>query len=156
MSGYVREARMADAFDLASRLRQADKDEVRAAAGLLPVAALHEGILTSDPCHTMCKASGEVVAVFGVAPQPEPLLGGVWMLASPGLEDLQRPFLRKCRDWVDELNARYPILFNYVDARNTLHIKWLRWCGFTFINLHEAYGFERKPFYEFVRIKRCV
>ena len=39
-----------------------------------------------------------------------------------------------------------------VDARNELHIKWLKFMGFKFIQRHENFGVAKLPFYEFLRI----
>ena len=39
-----------------------------------------------------------------------------------------------------------------MDARNDLHIKWLKWMKFTFINKVNEFGYEKKPFYEFIKI----
>ena len=55
-------------------------------------------------------------------------------------------FLRHRRDVTDVLTKDYKILFNYVDAQNELHIKWLKWLDFTFINRHEKFGFRKDPF----------
>ena len=41
---------------------------------------------------------------------------------------------------------------NYVYAENSSAIKWLKALGVTFIKLHESYGQQKKPFYEFLRI----
>jgi len=77
--------------------------------------------------------------------------GAIWLLASEGLTTAQISFLRQCRDVVKVLNTKYKILWNFVDCRNSLHIKWLKWCGFKFIN-KQNYGVLNKPFYEFIRI----
>ena len=45
------------------------------------------------------------------------------------------------------------MIWNYVDARNVVHIKWLKWLGFTIINKHNQFGIGRIPFYEFVKIR---
>ena len=37
-------------------------------------------------------------------------------------------------DRVDEMSDKFPILFNYIDSRNKLHLTWLKWCGFKIIN----------------------
>ena len=71
------------------------------------------------------------------------------MMATPKLENR---FSAKNANVVTMFNEKHPLLSNYVDAINELHIKWLKWCGFTFINKHEKYGVEQRPFYEFVRL----
>lgn len=149
---HSRPATLDDLSVLAPRLRAEDKREIRAVSGRTPEAALFHGLEISEVCEVI-EAGGELVGVYGVVRSPqEPILGAIWMLCTDGLERHQIAFLRRCRAVIDELNKQYPLLCNVVDARNTIHIKWLRWCGFTFIKLHENYGMERRPFYEFVRI----
>jgi len=57
--------------------------------------------------------------------------------------------LRETKRLTKELNKKYSILTNSVDAEYTVAIKWLKFLGFTFINKHNYGG---KPFLEFVRI----
>ena len=54
--------------------------------------------------------------------------------------------------WVEEKVDQYSLLLNYVDADNTVSMKWLKSLGFKFIKLLD-YGVGQKPFYQFVRIK---
>ena len=83
---------------------------------------------------------GEVVCIIGVRSITN-TIGQVWLLASPRIEKLSIPFLRNSRIVTELFTKDHKLLFNYVDARNKLHIKWLKWCGFTFINKHEKFGF---------------
>jgi hypothetical protein len=43
----------------------------------------------------------------------------------------------------------YPHLENYVDVRNELSIKWLRWLGFQFDPQPIPYGVWEMPFFRF-------
>ena len=58
----------------------------------------------------------------------------LWLLATDNLKDIKFPFLKENKKVIDFLNTKYKILWNFVDCRNSLHIKWLKWCGFKFIN----------------------
>ena len=58
-------------------------------------------------------------------------------------------FLRESKRLTKEMNKKYTILTNSVDAEYTTAIKWLKFLGFTFINKHNNWG---KTFLEFVRI----
>lgn len=151
--GYVREYRDGDAEYLAPRLRTDDRREVEAATGLDPLAALrlsaeHSGILC-----TICTHDHVPAGVFGVVPTDD-LTGVVWLLGSDVLTQppLRRRFLVEGKDYFNRLHQFRPLLWNFVDERNTLHIRWLKWVGCTFINRHPEYGFEKRPFLEFVRI----
>ena len=135
---------------LGSRLRQADIDEITANGGLTPHEALEAGLANSTICQS-AHYKGEPFLMFGAAPVLDNV-GLVWMLGSDVISKAWLPVLRRSRDCLQELHDEFDLLFNYVDARNTVHIKWLRWLGFSFINLHPEFGVGRLPFYEFVRI----
>lgn len=154
MSYSERPATLDDARYLATRLRAEDVAEVRALVGVTPWTALSTGVRLGRS--TVGCYRGQPFGIYGVAPSGTPDVGCPWMLATPDLVKHQKFFLRNCARAVESLHDGYPLLFNYVDARNEVHIKWLRWCGFTFINLHPKFGVERRPFYEFVRISKCA
>lgn len=140
-----------DVDSLAPRLRQADIDEIRAASGLDPETALTLSRQVSSMCFTVF-GDGKQIAMFGVRPEENPSIGRIWMLGSEEIHDHRFGFLRRSKSWVDFLQDRYPILYNYIDARNSVHIRWLHWLGFSFINEEHNYGFEQRLFYQFVRI----
>lgn len=140
------------------RLREADKAEVLATSGRDPVECLRESMLISAPALTLVATSGHPMAMCGVAPTEDPMVGSCWLL---GTDELVHPLHRKrfileAPQWFDALNVRYPLLFNYVDARNTAHIRWLKFAGAVFLRRVEEYGVERLPFYEFVRVRKYV
>ena len=72
-------------------------------------------------------------------------------MATNDLQKIQIAFLKECRKVIKVFNKKYRILWNYVDCRNQLHIRWLKWCGFRFINKTNR-GILNKPFYEFIKI----
>ena len=81
--------------------------------------------------------------------------GVIWMVATDELFSNKKykiQLIRKGRKWVDNLVKNYKILYNFVYAENDSAIKWLKALGFTFIQYHEHYGMQGKPFYEFLRI----
>jgi hypothetical protein len=135
---------------LAPRLRYEDKREILASTGLLPYEALLKGYLENVIVFTIVNKKNIPVGIFGVNDCGNGV-GAIWLLASEDLTTAQISFLRQCRDVVKVLNTKYKILWNFVDCRNSLHIKWLKWCGFKFIN-KQNYGVLNKPFYEFIRI----
>jgi hypothetical protein len=150
----VRPARWGDAADVAPRLRIADLQEVSASLGESPISVLEEGIAESDPCYAVTDKAGSVLALFGVVPQVgDEGVGRIWLLGSQELVAERFYFARNSRLWVDCLQDRYSVLWNWVDARNEVHIRWLKWCGFTLTGVDETYGVEGRPFYEFKRIR---
>lgn len=58
--------------------------------------------------------------------------GAVWMLRTPATRRYARAYLAEGRSYVASLLTRFPIILNYVDARNTDSIRWLKHLGFTF------------------------
>ena len=135
---------------LAPRLRYEDKREILASTGLLPYEALLKGYLENVIVFTIVNTKNKPVGIFGVNDCGNGL-GAIWLVATNDLSTVQISFLRQCREVVKVFNNKYKILWNFVDCRNSLHIKWLKWCGFKFIN-KQKYGVLNKPFYEFIRI----
>lgn len=99
--------------------------------------------------------AGEPVGLTGVGPWTEPKTGQIWMVSRPELYNHQTEFLRESRKFIELMQEDYELLFNYVDARQTVHLKWLRWNGFQGI-LKPTWGVSGLPFYEMIRIKPCA
>ncbi|MDP6213163.1 MAG: DUF2833 domain-containing protein [Candidatus Thalassarchaeaceae archaeon] len=150
----IRPSIHSDIFYVAHRMREEDVAEVRAAGGLDPVQALIEGFKNSRQCYT-AEWKGEPFIMFGVAPVDD-VSGAVWLLGTPTVTKARVAFLKESRRIIDEFHDDFPLLFNFVDARNKVHIRWIEWLGFTFINNHESFGFECREFLEFLRIRKCV
>ena len=139
---------------ISPRLRRADYNECLAATGQQPRGVLHVSLSLGDISLTLRAPDGDRVGLCGVVPCPAlPEAGVVWMVATDDIYQHQTTFLRNSKRALQNLSKDYLVLFNCVDARNSVHIKWLQWMGFTFINKHENYGAEKRLFYEFVRIK---
>ena len=147
---YLRLATEDDCIYLAENLREDDYREIKAVTGLPPLLSLLTGLRSSQVPLVICDNNNKVVAMLGVVPNG--LIGSIWMVGTPDLKKISVSFLKNCQDVFTVLKNNFSILHNYVDARNELHIRWLRWMGFSFIKKHKAYGIEQKPFYEFVKI----
>jgi len=141
-------ATLAHAEAMAPNMRQADRDEIWAASMSRPLDSLRNGVMAS--AHAWAGlADGEIACIFGVAPQSRLTGSGyAWMLATPLIERHQVTFLRHCRPAINDMSRGFTYLHNYVDARNTKAIRWLRWLGFT---LHdpEPHGVMGLPFHHF-------
>lgn len=151
MIGSVRFSILEDCYTIANNIREDDRREILAVSGGDPLDALVQGFMFSDKPRTVL-AGNTVCAMFGSG-QVEPNVGAVWLLGTDDINNISRQFLRESKKWLDELYENYDLLFNYVDERNTVHIKWLKWLGFDFIKRHEQFGVGQLPFFEFVRIK---
>lgn len=133
--------------------RPADERECAAAGGASCAesikSAAHAG---AEITVASCVRTGLPVLFFGCTPcEVRPHVGFIWMLASTAMREHARQFLRESPKWLDEFHRRTPLLTNCVDARNTLHLSWLKRSGFVITRLHPEWGVERRPFYEFVR-----
>ena len=137
---------------IAPRLREADRQECTAATGKDPLEILKMSLLIGDITLTLTATDGTRVGLLGVAKSHLPDAGVIWLCATDDIYQYQMTFLRRSKKVLPKLLELYPVLHNAVDARNELHIKWLKWMGFTFIKRHEEWGAEKRPFYEFVRI----
>jgi len=137
------------AAHMAPRMRIADCVEVWASDRLLPLQALRTS-LRRTPKAWAGLVDGRPECIFGVSPLA--VLGecGVpWMLGSEDLPDYAVPFLRRNRAYIASIIQDYRELSNYVDARNSMSIRWLKWLGFAIMPT-ETYGPFGLPFHKFV------
>jgi len=142
-----RPATLAHALAVARNLRAADRAEVHACSGLTAREALVYGINIADLAITVL-FDGVPEAILGVI-ESSPILGVPWMLGTDRLCRHPRVMLEEGRNWFAALHERWAILQNCVDARNTLHVRWLSKMGCEFIAAHPEHGHERRLFLEF-------
>lgn len=134
------------------RLRRQDVEECRAMFGIDP-ASFFAAAGLNDDTYCIVSSQGTAFGLAGVAKsRASPSVAQIWMVATPKLEDHQMEFLKYSKKFIDEVTAPYDLVYNYVDARNEVHLKWLQWCGFTFINYLPSWGAEKRPFYSFVKV----
>ncbi len=148
--GLVTASTAADARELDRLLRPEDRREVEELGGR---PALHHfllGVLMSEPAFTLRDHDGSLVGIAGVVPDIAGN-GVIWMSGTTLVESRKMAFLRGSRDVLAEFHRRYATLYNVCDARNEVHVKWLRWLGFSLIQKYEC-GPKAVPVYEFARI----
>ena len=152
--GYHRPSKYGDCKVLAPKLRDEDKAEVWASHGLEPLPALQFSFLSSEEARTIIGDNEDIIGMFGVCNDKNGI-GTPWLLMSDEIYNRShaRQFVPESKRWVNSIPERYKVLVNFIAKENDRAIKWLRLLGFTFISLHENYGVNPKPFYEFVRIK---
>ncbi len=139
-----------DVKDVAARLRKEDVIEGLAIKGfdVRPwlVSNYNRGLT-----YTMLTAEGDRVGLCGVDDAGNGN-GVIWMIGTDLIMDHQMAFLKHGRRWLKEVTRPYKAVGNVVHAKNTVHLKWLSWMGFTFVKYHEKLGPLDEPFYEFIRI----
>ena len=132
MTYRLRLATADDANLFADKLREADKEEIRAASGWSSVDALSYGIAKSNVTFVAETEDGEPICIFGVSEHPLQKGWGIpWMVGTDLIQDYFVAFLRDGKQTLLPLiTTLYPNLVNLVDSRNTVHIRWLRLMGF--------------------------
>lgn len=144
----IRPTEPGDAALLIANLRAADRAECQA-YGQGDIAA---GIEASVRRSILCWSGwvdGELAAILGVAPVNVLTgMGSPWMLGTPVLDRHQRVLVRSTPEYIARMLKAFPHLVNFVHARNTTSVRWLRRLGFT---LHEAvpFGPLGEPFHPF-------
>lgn len=144
----VRKADIRDVFYIHDKLRAVDNYEILAASGLAPLEALLEGFRRNKENYCITK-DDLPIAIGGVAVAQDGFEAYPWLLATDELVRHQHFFLRVSKPFVQDMLLRYPKLRNYAYARNTVHIKWLKWLGFTITRTVDDYGYLELPFVEF-------
>jgi hypothetical protein len=147
----MRHAEKSDIEALAPHVRQPDRDELWASHRVTPGQALRHCYLVSRDTTFVFTgvAMNKPVCMFGV--KPGTLLSGVsvpWMIASEDIEFHSRVFLRESRKVTKVFAENFPVLENYVDARNVMAVRWLQWVGFS-VYYPKPYGVDGLPFHRF-------
>lgn len=144
----IRPTEPGDAALLIANLRASDLAECEAYGRPDIAAGIEASVRRSLLCWTGL-VDGELAAILGVAPVN--VLGGMgspWMLGTPVLDRHQRVLVRSTPEYIARMLKAFPHLVNFVHARNTTSVRWLRRLGFT---LHEAvpFGPLGEPFHPF-------
>lgn len=151
--GYrVREGIQRDAILLGPHLKESDQRELRAAQNRDPQLILREAIKESDQAFTLLKGD-TVIGLFGVRGVSSNL-GIPWFLSSSEINRIPKGITRLAIYFLDRFNDHYQILSNFCDARNHQTIKWLEFCGCSFIGCIEEYGAQKRPFQHFIRERK--
>lgn len=141
-------ATLAHVDSLAPRVRASDCAEVWASGRHTPAEALRLSVDFSV-ASVAALADGAPFAMFGVAPRSlTSEVGTPWLLGSDDITLYRRPFLRHGRVFVRAMLDLFPVLENYVDARNHTSIEWLRWLGFDILPA-APFGVYKMQFHRF-------
>lgn len=109
--------------DIVPYLRKADLDEIHAMTGLSPAMAVAYSIAQTERGFAAI-LNGRTCAVFGVSQ------GVIWLVGSDEITKHPVTFYRVSRKIFPMLKKGYSKLVNYIDPRNYLSIRWLKWLGF--------------------------
>lgn len=95
---------------------------------------------------------GTPEVIFGIRRTDTLGVACPWLLATDFIKKVPYSFTKLSRLFLVEWLKEYPILTNIVDARNTLHVRWLRLMGFTFIKDYPESGPGRILAKQFVKV----
>ena len=145
---YVRPAILADALELAPKMKAEDRAEILASNNASPLKALVEPFTyEKGKIYSIIGTKDEgVIGMFGCCPSQLPEYGVVWLLSSNDLYKHTRHFLKECPRWVDEMSQGFEYIYNFVDSRNWKTLKWLQFLGFEPKEKIEKYGHGKLPF----------
>lgn len=143
----IRTAVESDIARIAEDLRESDVKEVYSSHRHTPLEAVTFSFTASQLALTYV-FKGRPVAMFGLVPTGA-VEASIWLLATNGLHDTWRTFLKLSREFIGWFLELYPFLYNYVDADNNTTIHWLEWCGAKFGEA-EPYGQIGNYFRRFV------
>ena len=130
------------ALEVASNLRPEDHREVVDGYGVDPIDAIPKEALKGF-CIYFTVPDGRTAGLAGIGDN-----GAVWMLCTPAIHDFPVLFARQAKRFIDSRTEK--LLWNYVDKRNTAHLRLLKYLGFTFVE-EIQYGPKQLPFILFKR-----
>lgn len=127
----IRALREQDIPHLAVNLRSHDVRELIAASGSVDtLGSITRSVRTSEEC-LVATENNLPILIWGISP----VFGTValiWAVATPAVQKYPSAFFRqgrsKIRTWFEERPA-LQTLMNFTFAENTLHHRWLKWCG---------------------------
>ncbi len=144
----IRPVTNGDVFYLADRLRKTDMEELKAYTGkdncLHAVMGSWVGSIDS---FTVLK-DDKPVGMFGLCERNQ--AGSPWLLGTDELTENPFFLTLNARRYINEWLEHYGVLFNYVDARNKVAIRWLKALGFT-VKTKVTFTNPELPFFEFTK-----
>ena len=132
------------ALTVASNLSEADRREIEEGWGQ-NVIETFTTIAKSKSGEYIVMPNGKTAALIGVEDA-----GIVWMVCTDDILDFPIAFARWVKGWVE--SRPEPLLWNYVDKRNTTHLNLLKFLGFKFLR-ELPFGPNQLSFIEFCRVK---
>lgn len=134
---------------LGCTMRRADVDECTA-LGLGTIEAAFDSWRASDYCSSLL-VGGEVAAIGGLVMEaPASALsmrtGIAWLLTAQPVERAPMALHRTAKAWLRGIRAHADRVWNHVDARHTVSLRWLEALGFR-IHAARPHGPLGQPFH---------
>jgi len=125
-------------------IRDIDRLEC-ACMGSTPKEAMLRGLDKDDITMTVLDPLSVPIAMFGVGQLMNTAY--IWCLGTEAVKDNAYDFLKSSRKWTQILTKPYGATFNYVHLDNDVSLRWLKFCGASFLRELE---FSNQPFLEFI------
>lgn len=138
---------------ITENLREADKAEIAATSEGDPGELLKAGLEASTLAWLILDRTGLPIGFMGAAPSGVPGVGLPWMVGTDGILSEALSVARQTRHYVELMQDEYPVLTNFIDARNEVSLAWLYHAGFHLIDADTAYGPEKRLFFQFSRTR---
>lgn len=140
------------AIQLAPFMRDEDSQEVMASGGFTPLEALTISVYVSDvDMKWTALEDGEPIVMWGCAGDSSMDVGVVWLLGSDRIKKIKKRFWQESEAYVEIMQERYSLLYNFVDERNKTSMAWLTKLGFHGAKRVAEYGHHHIPFILFMR-----
>lgn len=147
----VSPATLADVNELNELVRPEDRREIEEISGGTFLRSMQLGLLCSPLVVTARAPNGNLGCIVGVTPYGTGK-GTVWMAGTPEIERNKIAFTRGTAEFLRRSSTHFHTLFNVCDARNEVHVNWLRRTGFSLLRRVENFGAKGVPVIEFARI----
>ena len=131
------------ALEVASNLRSEDRREIEEGWGYNPIELLPT-FLDDDFCVYFTAPNGRTAGMGGISDSI------IWMVTTPVIHDYPIGFVKEAKRVL--ATRTEPILGNIVEKRNTIHLRLLKYLGFTF-SKEKLHGPNKLTFIEFYRVR---
>jgi hypothetical protein len=142
----IRDAEIADVYQLARNLRDGDRLEV-ASLGVTPAVGLRKSFRNALLRRTAL-IDGEIAAMWGLGGTAMGHTGWPWLMTAPVIETLPVSFLREARREAGRMLATHRVLRGWVAADYTMACRFLQVLGFT-LGAVEPFGPLKAKFRQF-------
>lgn len=130
-SNYVRGPLPGDHIAIGRNLRPEDVREIEGLMDVPPFLVVKDSIDGAHWCRVAVvdDLPSIVMGVTRVEGYTDSAL--CWLMSTPGIYKVRRRFLRESADWIAAAfdSGPFNCLYNIVDTRNAVHMKWLKWIG---------------------------
>ena len=128
MTVTFRPATPDEAAYIGSNLRPADRREHSVFTTEFPERSFRRAVESGQQVYA-AHVGGNPCVLIGVHPDSGGN-GRVWLMSTPDVSQAPVAVLKETRKWRDRWLRRYPKLWNIVDARNRVHVRWIETVGF--------------------------